>query len=852
MRRIRTIGFIILFLSVVWVLSSCKSDDPTIRSIEINERNLQDSYEIGEFEPESLELFVYYSDGSRIGFYLEQSMIADEDIEKLSVAGVHELTITYENMTTTLSVRIVDSSASSTFFLIYEMGLETGLIDMTYEEWLNSIRGEDGEDGKSAVFRISSGYIQWKHEGGEEWYNLIALDALQGRDGEDGSNGIDGVGVATLSINYKDELIVRLTDDTVINLGQVVGDDGQDGGVPHIGDNGNWWVGETDTGVYAGESQEQDAFTDGLSFVMVSAQGALGYRVSYYEGLSEHVVIPNYVHGVPVISIGSQAFADNDLVTSIEIPDNIREIGRRSFYRASYLSEVLIGEDSQLKHIGEEAFYDNESLQSFDIPKSVSHIGDRAFYNTVSQYNIYLSESVDYVGSQAFYNSATVSASIYVEHEQIPVTWSTSWTNKNELQVHWGIKVKDDYVYNLVSTYAARIVGYLGSQTQIEIPQRIDNIDVTHIGSYAFAFNADIIGFRISDRVTTIEEYALMPMVNLKYVVIPDNVVNFASTSLIYGTENGDYFNLTKLYFEADRPEDCEYDWCESLYSELGVDISYWGVNPASVKVSGNLQYIKYADEIGITGYLEDTEDLVIPSQIEGLDVTRIEKLAFMISSFREITLPETLEEIGKLAFASSYFVEAIIIPDSVQIIAEGAFLGLGEHTMVYIPSSVIIIGLYAFGDVDGIILVERFEKPTGWDSNWQSGTPSDHVYWDVSDFVIEDGFVATVTGNNAKIIKYVGDSVLIIVPEILGGYEVNSIGTMAIRNRSYQYVKVVIPDSIDYIEYRGIYGNYSGYTRIYVETTGRPTTWDSSFQYRAYVYYLPDWSYDEYGVPQN
>lgn len=251
------------------------------------------------------------------------------------------------------------------------------------------------------------------------------------------------------------------------------------------------------------------------------------------------------------------------------------------------MSEVLIGEESQLKHIGEEAFYDNERLQSFDIPKSVSHIGDRAFYNTESQYNIYLFESVDYVGSQAFYNSASVSASIYVEHEQIPVTWSTSWTNKNELQVHWGIKVKDDYVYNLVSTYAARIVCYLGSQTQIEIPQRIDNINVTHISSYAFAFNADIIGIRISDRVTKIKEYALMPMVNLKYVA------NFASTSLSYGTENGDYLNLTRLYFEADRPEDCEYDWCGSVYSELDVDISYWEVNPASVKVSGNLQYIK-------------------------------------------------------------------------------------------------------------------------------------------------------------------------------------------------------------------------------------------------------------------
>ena len=36
-----------------------------------------------------------------------------------------------------------------------------------------------------------------------------------------------------------------------VNLGKVVGADGKDGLTPFIGENGNWWIGEKDTGVKA-------------------------------------------------------------------------------------------------------------------------------------------------------------------------------------------------------------------------------------------------------------------------------------------------------------------------------------------------------------------------------------------------------------------------------------------------------------------------------------------------------------------------------------------------------------------------------------------------------------------------
>ena len=57
-----------------------------------------------------------------------------------------------------------------------------------------------------------------------------------------------------VNINENGELIINLTNGTAINLGKVTGDDGKDGEdglTPYIGDNGNWWIGDKDTGVQA-------------------------------------------------------------------------------------------------------------------------------------------------------------------------------------------------------------------------------------------------------------------------------------------------------------------------------------------------------------------------------------------------------------------------------------------------------------------------------------------------------------------------------------------------------------------------------------------------------------------------
>ena len=95
--------------------------------------------------------------------------------------------------------------------------------------------GKGGANGKTPEIRVNENTLQWRYTGDEIWLNLYDLSVLKGADGINGQDGADGKD----GINGKDG-----------TNGQN-GSDGKDGNTPFIGENGNWWIGETDTGVKA-------------------------------------------------------------------------------------------------------------------------------------------------------------------------------------------------------------------------------------------------------------------------------------------------------------------------------------------------------------------------------------------------------------------------------------------------------------------------------------------------------------------------------------------------------------------------------------------------------------------------
>ena len=81
-----------------------------------------------------------------------------------------------------------------------------------------------------------------------------------------------------------------------------------------------------------------------------------------FAGSNSIVVIPHVFSGLPVVSIGENAFSNCLRLTSMTIPDTVTNIGKQAFVGCSNLASVTISED--VSSIGDRAFANCANLTS--------------------------------------------------------------------------------------------------------------------------------------------------------------------------------------------------------------------------------------------------------------------------------------------------------------------------------------------------------------------------------------------------------------------------------------------------------------------------------------------------------
>ena len=99
-------------------------------------------------------------------------------------------------------------------------------------------------------------------------------------------------------------------------------------------------------------------------------------------------------------SSNKNLYLNNELATSITIPDSVTSIGWGAFYGCTSLTSVTIG--NSVTSIGDYAFYNCTSLTSITIPDSVTSIGELAFSGCTGLTSIVIPDSVTSVGYAAF------------------------------------------------------------------------------------------------------------------------------------------------------------------------------------------------------------------------------------------------------------------------------------------------------------------------------------------------------------------------------------------------------------------------------------------------------------------
>jgi len=174
----------------------------------------------------------------------------------LSVTGGYNVTIV-DGFGKTLLVKGIAEGESLTLADIDTTSFAVPGFGMTFKGFKNAANEDVTEVSAEATIKVDWNYPSvtiingvWYLDGvntgieaagqiGQTGENgadgLDGQDGQDGRDGLDGADGLDGVGIASASINDAGELVIVLTSGESINLGKVVGADGQQGAQGTVG-----------------------------------------------------------------------------------------------------------------------------------------------------------------------------------------------------------------------------------------------------------------------------------------------------------------------------------------------------------------------------------------------------------------------------------------------------------------------------------------------------------------------------------------------------------------------------------------------------------------------------------------
>lgn len=405
-----------------------------------------------------------------------------------------------------------------------------------------------------------------------------------------------------------------------------------------------------------------------------------------------------FEEGITVIP--NNALNNAGLLETVVIPDTVEKIGNNAFYQCSKLNNVIL--PSSLTEIGNYAFYKCVSLDNISLPDGLITIGGNVFQSDAKLIEITIPKTVTSIGSNSF--SGSVKKIIFEE--------GTTVIPKNVCN---GASLLETVVIpDTVTTIGEYAFSYCKSLSSFDVPKGVTTIGrsafyscplltefvipstVTSIGDSAFYGSVSKITF--GEGTTQIVKNACYGASLLETVVIPETV-----------TAIGDYafYNCSKLTgFEI--PETVTsvgayaFSGCSKL-TELTI--------PKSLTVIGNNAFYnsvkkiifaegttQIADKICYSNYY--LEEVVIPDTVKSIG----KEAFYQCTRLKDIELPDSIETIGEKSFYGCAAIETIVFPVNLKTIANSAFYGCKALIAITLPEGLTAIGESAFYNCSSVV----------------------------------------------------------------------------------------------------------------------------------------------------
>jgi hypothetical protein len=365
--------------------------------------------------------------------------------------------------------------------------------------------------------------------------------------------------------------------------------------------------------------------------------------ITKYTGPGGDVRIPGTINDLPVTCIGNYAFCGCGALTSVTIPDSVKNIGFAAFFGCG-LTNVTLG--SGLNIIGNQSFASCGGLTSITIPKRVTSIEVGAFWRCNGLTSVTIPASVTSIGSNPFsccdkLQSLTVDATnpAYVSSAEGIV-----FNKDKTCIVSYPSGKSGSYVIpGSVTSIASRAFCYCTGLTNVAIPN-----GVVSIGDFAFE-RCSLTNVTIPNGVISIEDWAFSDCRVLSSVTIPASVTKLG----------GNPFRV-----------------CSSLTSIL-VDVA----NSAFC-----------SSEDGVLFDKQKTSLLAYPAGKPGSyeitnSVTKIGPNAFQECPYlTSVILPDTITSIGSEAFRGCQNLTAVYVKGSPPRLDRDVFTDSPKAKIYYPP----------------------------------------------------------------------------------------------------------------------------------------------------------------------
>ena len=440
-------------------------------------------------------------------------------------------------------------------------------------------------------------------------------------------------------------------------------------------------------------------------------------------GRVENDILPDTVlyakvNGLPVTSIGKDAFYGCESLTSITIPDSVTSIGERAFAYCKSLTSITIPNSvtsigdyafqyctgltsitipNSVTSIGRGVFHGCESLTDITIPNSVTSIGDSSFYKCTSLTNITIPNSVTYIGEAAF-KYCTSLTEIVVSQNNAYYASSDGVLFDKELnrliQYPIGNERNSYIILDSVTSIGGGAFEGCESLTSITIPD-----SVTSIGKDAFSYCTGLTSITIPDSVTSIGRGVFRGCESLTDITIPNSVTSIGDYAFQYCT------GLTSITIPNSVTSigEAAFSRCTSL-TDITIPDSMTSIGEAAFCYCKSLTSITIPNSVTSIGYEAFAECTSLTNITIPDSVTSIGNSAFYYcESLTSITIPDSVTSIGDYAFRYCESLTSITIPDSVTSIGEAAFSCCTSLTSITIPDSVTSIGDWAFKYCTGL-----------------------------------------------------------------------------------------------------------------------------------------------------